>query len=386
MIGHLDMDAFFASVEQRENPEYRRMPVIVGGGARGVVTSASYEARALGIYSSMPLSQARKMCPHGVFLKNRISLYARVSRVIFEILNSLLPVVERASIDEAYFDLSGTSLLYSDMGELARTLQSAVSEATDGLSCSIGIAPRKFLAKICSEVKKPGGFFVLPEGEIQSFLDSLSIEMLPGVGRRMASNLHSFGIFRVEDLKRLSIDFLQDRFGKTGLKLFRLAQAIDDREVSNVREPLSESSECTFSEDVHDREILYRALLLHSEKVSERLRINKLEAKVVGLKLKFSDFTTLSRSRTLSRPTASSSMIYDITQMLLNALSFSLPVRLIGIVAEKLEEPFARDLLPGLASPCISDGIDTVMDKIRNRYGFSAISRASIQGLSSNKP
>ncbi len=377
MILHLDMDAFFASVEQMDNPDLRGKPVIIGGKTRGVVATASYEARVFGIHSAMPMALARKLCPEGIFIRGRGSRYREISDRIFGVLTNFSPLVEPASIDEAYLDISGLVSLYSELEALASKIARNVAHVSGGLTCSIGIAPVKFLAKICSDINKPAGVFILRSEECEKFLAPLPIERLPGIGKRMAASLRGIGIRTVGELASLSRDFLFARYGKCGTILFERSHGIDPREVHARREAKSESAESTFPEDIRDKEELAKALLAHSEKVSGRLRRDGVAGRTITLKLKYSDFSQITRSRTLPAPTNATSVIYENARALLRAERLPLAVRLIGVGVSGFDRRMEFLPLPGLNDDAAGKTVDNAVDAICARYGKDAIKRAA---------
>jgi DNA polymerase-4 len=282
-IIHIDMDAFFASVEQLDKPELRGKPVIVGGGARSVVSAASYEARRFGVRSAMPMTTARKLCAHAAFVPVRHARYAEVSRTIMDILGRFSPRVEAASIDEAYLDATGLERLFGPPEELAGKIQQAVREDAGDLSCSIGAASVKFLAKIASDVNKPGGIFILRPEDASAFLRALPVERLPGVGKSFLRELAALGVSTAADVLRYPQGFWERRMGAWGYMLFARAQGIDAREVVTEREAKSESAEQTFPEDSLDKNYLKRRLFAHAERVGARIRARNKSARTVTL-------------------------------------------------------------------------------------------------------
>lgn len=249
MILHVDMDAFFAAVEIMDNPRLRGRPVIVAGAGRSVVATASYEARKFGVHSAMPTAQARRLCPCGVFVPPRFSRYSEVSRKVMDALRSFTPVVEQASIDEAYLDAGGFGRRFAGVEGLVCAVRGAIRKATGGLTCSIGAAPVKFLAKICSDINKPDGVCILREEDMPAFLAELPVAKIPGVGRHTREALARFGITKAGDMLRYSSDFFASRFGKSGLVLLDRARGIDPGKVEPCREIRSESAEDTLLTD-----------------------------------------------------------------------------------------------------------------------------------------
>ena len=348
MILHLDMDAFFAAVEQRDNPALKGRPVVIGGGSRGVVATASYEARVYGIHSAMPAATARKLCPDAVFIHGNHHRYSEVSRAIIASLREFSPVVQQASIDEAYIDVSSVKHLYSGPGQLAFALKKAIAEVSGGLTCSIGMAPVKFLAKICSDLNKPDGLYILRQREVPEFLAGLAIEKLPGVGKRMGESLHSFGIRTVSQLQTLSLDFLAEKYGKFGVLLHNRARGIDPRPVHENLPAKSESCERTFGSDVGSRRELARILLEEAEKVADRLQRNGSAGRTITLKLKFSDFSLITRARSLNFRTNDAGTIHAVACALLDQIHMRLPARLIGVGVSGFDRRPEQLPLPGL--------------------------------------
>ncbi|MBD5539193.1 MAG: DNA polymerase IV [Desulfovibrio sp.] len=393
MILHLDMDAFFASVEQLDDPGLRGRPVIIGGDKRGVVSTASYEARRFGVHSAMPIATARRLCPHGVFIRGRHGRYSELSARIMEALRGFSPAVEPASIDEAYLDAGGLDRLFGPPEALARAVKARVAEVTGGLTCSVGMAPVKFLAKICSEVNKPDGVFILAPADADAFLQAIEVTRLPGVGKRMAASLAGLGITHVAQLRGLSRDFLERRYGKWGLVLHDRAHGIDPRPVTPVHEIKSEGAERTFARDVRDRGLLARALFAHAERVGARLRRHGLAGRTVTLKIKFADFRQITRSRTLGGRTDATRTIFETARQLLEEEPLGQPVRLIGLSVSGFEAPAEQLPLPGATSARHGKGglpapeeearrrrLDRALDTLRARFGKDAVQRGGIHG------
>ena len=387
MIVHVDMDAFFASVEQMDNPALRGRPVMVGGGERGVVATASYEARRFGVHSAMPAGQARRLCPQGVFVRPRFDRYKELSGKVMEVLRAHSPLVEQASIDEAYLDAEGLERVYGSLPGLVCSLRCAIRTATGGLTCSVGAAPVKFLSKICSDVNKPDGVFILEAGDVEAFLEKLPVRKIPGVGPRMAEALGKFGIRFASDMRRYSPDFFRTRFGRPGLVLLERAMGRDPRRVEPVREAKSESAEETLAKDTRDMEQLRRILLGHAEKVGRRLRSQKLQGRTVTLKVKYADFTQITRSKTLEAPVASTQGIYGAARELLEAVSLKKAVRLIGVGVSNFGAPRERltllSLLNGGRSPEFEGEkrrlkLDRTLDALRERFGEGVVARGGL--------
>ncbi|WP_027367551.1 DNA polymerase IV [Desulfocurvibacter africanus] len=367
VIMHLDMDAFFASVEQVDNPELKGKPVIIGGQERGVVSAASYEARKFGVRSAMPSATARRLCPQGVFLKGRMQRYAEVSGHIMTVLRDLVPVVEQTSVDEAYVDASGTERLYGPPVVLARRLKQEIRQATQ-LTCSVGIAPNKFLAKIASELNKPDGLYELRPQDVQTFLRELPVEKIPGVGASCMKVLGKLNVKTAADVLRFPREFWVEKLGKWGSVLHDRAQGIDGRAVSPEHETKSSSAENTFSKDVDDSEILRRWLWRQSERVGRDLREHGWFGRTVTLKVKYADFTQLTRSRSLHVATNSTRVIHETAVSLMAEISFARKVRLIGVGVSNFDKGESQFSLIESLEPR-PDKLDLTLDAIRDKFG-----------------
>ena len=379
-ILHLDMDAFFASVEQLDTPEYRGKALIIGGAERGVVSTASYEARAFGVHSAMPMFQAKKLCPHGIFIRGNMSRYQEKSREIMAVLERFSPRVEKASIDEAFLDLSGLERIFGSVQETGSAIQRAVSEET-GLSCSIGIAPVKFLAKIASDIKKPSGLTILRHEDVPAFLHNLPVGKIPGVGKHTLVSLETLGVRTAGDVTRFPEEFWHTRMGKFGGVLYDRARGIDPRPVEPFTAPKSESAENTFDKDIRDAEELNTWLLRQSERVGASLRAQNLKGRTVTVKLKYDDFTQKTRSHTLKRPTNITRVIYETTLELLHEQPLERPLRLIGVgVSHFGEEERQLSLLPEAEEDSHEReaALDATLDALRGRFGKNAVIRGKL--------
>ncbi len=379
VIAHIDMDAFYASVEQLDRPELRGKPVIVGGDpfkGRGVVSAASYEARKYGVRSAMPIKKAYRLCPHAVFLRPRFQRYEQISRQIREILLRFSPLVEFASIDEAYVDLTGTQRLFGDPVETARRIKRTIKKET-GLTASVGVAPNKMLAKIASDFGKPDGFVVVPPERVREFLDPLPVSALPGVGKKFEEKLLRIGIRRVGDVLRFPRELFVRLFGKAGDALFSLALGEDQSPVVPERERKSISVERTFEVDIADAHTLRRRLLLLCDKLAERLLAEGLVGRTVTLKVKYADFRLVTRSETLSSPTRSAKRIFETAAKLFERTTPA-PIRLLGVGLSNLSP--SQKNPPELFSD--SDEVDEklleALAKIREKYGDDGIVRAFV--------
>jgi DNA polymerase-4 len=340
-IIHLDLDAFYAAVEILQNPELAEQPVLVGGlpGGRGVVVSASYAARAFGVRSAMPTSRALTLCPEAIVLRPRFSLYRDHSRRVMHILHQTSRLVEQVSIDEAYLDVTERIAGWEAGVKVARQLQRQVQEDI-GLSASLGVATNKLVAKIASDHNKPRGMTVVRPGEEAHFLAPLPVRVLWGVGPVMASKLGDLGVTSVGHLAAIAEDELRTRFGRHGAVLAQQARGIDNRPVVTEHEPKSVSQERTFSRDQSDPEALEQQLEKMSQKVAERLKSKELAAGTVAIKLRYSDYSTLTRQMTLDVPTNNEQLIFRAAQTLLHrAWQPRRPVRLLGVAARRLTLP-----------------------------------------------
>ncbi len=367
------MDAFFASVEQVDDPSLAGKPVIIGQGNRGVVSAASYEARRFGVHSAMPVVQARQLCPQGIFLKGRMGRYREVSSKIMELLCGYSPLVEQASIDEAYMDLTGCTPLFGPPKELATSLKEEILRET-GLTCSVGVAPNKYLAKILSDWQKPDGLFILTPHEIPEFMVALPVEKIPGVGAAFQKELRCCNILYAGDVLLYSASWMGKRFGKRGEALYHKAAGHDDTPVVANRTIKSTSAENTFNEDTRDRRLLKRWLMDQCERVGAELRRHGLVAKTVTLKVKFSDFTVVTRSHTLHEATCSTQTLFKTASKLLTLLKLKRPVRLIGVGASKLENPQTQLSLFAPKEERESR-LDTALDLLRKRHGDAIVKR-----------
>ena len=381
MILHVDMDAFYASVEERDDPSLVGKPVIVGGSAagRGVVAAANYEARKFGVHSAMASARAKRLCPHAVFLNTRIDYYGAISQQIREIFERYTPLVEPLSLDEAFLDVTGSESLFGSSAEIGRQIKQQI-RAELRLVASVGVAPNKFVAKIASDLKKPDGFLVVEPGHIQAFLDPLPVGRLWGVGKVTGQVLERLAIRTIGQLRQLPIGKLNELFGSSGEHYWRLAQGIDDRRVVPDREAKSISNETTFSEDISEVEMLRTCLVALVEQVAQRLRRQNIKGRTVELKVRFADFKTISRSLTLREPT-------NITQELLDAgvdllttrlPPRHLPVRLLGFGVSNLDDSgTSQKQLFDQPNQERQRELDRVADQITAKFGKLALRRGA---------
>ncbi len=376
-IMHVDMDAFYASVEQVDNPDLKERPVIVGGSTRGVVCAASYEARKYGVRSAMPVFKARRLCPEGVFLPVRMDRYKEVSRRVMGILAHVSPLMEIVSVDEATIDITGTHAIHGPEDALARRLKEAILEVTS-LTCSIGIAPNKYLAKIASDMNKPDGLTIIQQEEVAAFLHSLPLRKIPGVGEKTIEVFQELGLTMASDVLRFPLSFWTRRLGKSATKLFEKAQGIDPSPVVPYAEPKSCSAEDTFAKDIDDPSELERSLMGQAESVGRQLRRDGLSGRTVTLKLKFSDFGLMTRSCTLPRPTNSTQIIFDTALKLLRGIKLTKPVRLTGVGMANLSRGMTQGVLFPDLEALRQQRIDRALDSIHEKYGKGAIRRGRL--------
>jgi len=375
-IGHIDMDAFFASVEKLDNPDLKDKPVIVGGlGKRGVVATASYEARRYGIKSAMPILKARKLCPDGIYLPPRFERYREISKKIQQILLSYTPKIEPISLDEAFLDLTETVDSFDLAVAKAAKIQIEIKEKL-GLTCSVGVAPNKFLAKLASDMRKPNGFTVIRKEEIEDILRDLPISRMWGVGRVTEEKLNDMGVKTIGDLKRIPKSRLKDAFGKQGENLYRLARGIDESPVEPYHPVKSISQEITFDKDIKDLEKIKLYIARLSEEVGEALRKKGLQARTVKIKVRFSDFTTITRQLSFDIPTSSTGMIRSLARKLFEEkVAGNKKVRLIGVGVSNLTGKKEKQLYLFPKTEEKLEKIDYLLDMIRERFGRNSIRR-----------
>jgi len=374
-IMQIDLDAFFVSVEQLENPELKGKPVVVGGRpqGRGVVASASYEARAFGLHAGMPLATASRLCPQAIFIEGSFPKYRHASERFMTILADFSPYVEPLGLDEAYLDVTGFESIYGSIHQMAVKIKQRIKEEL-GLCASVGIASCKVVAKIASELSKPDGLVEIAAGNERSFLAPLPVAKLPGIGRKTERILNGLGINTIEKLSIMSLGALKSHFGAFGEVLHRFARGIDNREVEPPAATKSISRETTFGKDNRDHPLLKATLRYLGERVGAELRQQGKQARAITLKLRYADFTTITRRHTLSQTTDSDQTIFDTGVKLLDkALSQERqPVRLIGIgVSNLVESGRQLDMLDSSARR--QEELNRAIDRIRNKYGFTAI-------------
>jgi len=376
-IIHLDMDAFYAAVEVLDNPDLQGKPVIVGGSKdRGVVSSASYEARTFGVHSAQPIATAMRLCPQGIFRPVRMWRYKEISRQIFEIFKRFSPLVEPLSLDEAFVDVTGSTRLFGPPEEIAKKIKQQVVAET-GLTASAGVAPTKFIAKIASDIQKPDGLTIVPEGKVKEFLGPLPIEKLWGVGERTRKTLAHLGVETIGDLGRVPLELLDRKMGKHGLHLSLLAQGVDEREVETERQVKSIGHEETYREDILDMTMARRVLLSLATKVAKRLRGHGFVGKTVTLKVKYHDFVQITRSVTLQEPTDDGREIFQSCCDLLSKTEASKrPVRLFGISLSQLDladKERQLALFEQRRGAPKRKRLNRALDTISDKYGDEAI-------------
>lgn len=381
-IIHVDMDAFFAAVEQRNHPEYRGKPVIVGGKphTRGVVATASYEARAYGVRSGMSLWEAGNLCPHGIFVSGNHREYAMVSRQIMQILGSFTPQLEQVSIDEAFLDVSGCERLFGSAEDIGWAIKKRIRREV-GLTASVGISVNKFLAKLASDLEKPNGFVVIRQEEIRGTLENLPVSRLWGVGEKTEKVLTNLGIRTIGMLAQIPVELLAAHLGPAMAEhLHRLSLGEDDRPVAPPDEIKSMGHETTFPKDVADPEVLKAALLSLCEQVARRLRKSGLQGRTVTLKIRDANFKTVTRNLTLSFYTNSGEIIYQAGLQLLAKIPLvGKSYRLIGIsVCHLVEGDFYQPSLFDNGEEDKRRQLNEVLDRLKDRFGEQAVTRATL--------
>ncbi|GAA1603606.1 DNA polymerase IV [Catellatospora bangladeshensis] len=379
---HIDMDAFFASVEVRRRPELRGLPVVVGGtGGRGVVSSASYEAREYGVRSAMPTAMARARCPQAIFIPPDMEAYAQASRAVMAVFRDITPLVEPLSVDEAFLDVSGSRRLFGRPAEIAALIRRRIAEEQQ-LTCSIGVAPNKFLAKLGSTRAKPDGLLVIPADRALKFLHPLPVSVLWGVGERTEESLRRLGMRTVADVAHAGPGLLRAAVGQAmAAHLHELAWGRDPRQVSTEHQEKSIGAEVTFDTDLGDPEQLRKMLLALAQKVAARARASGQAGRTVSIKVRFADFRTISRSRTLPGPTDVAHEIMSTAWELFEAVRAQQRIRLVGVRLEGLlaAEGAVRQLALGEAEDGWREA-EVASDAVIARFGRGAVRPASLLG------
>ena len=378
-ILHVDMDAFFASVEQRDHPEYRGKPLIVGGvGRRGVVSTASYEARKFGVHSALPMEVARKRCPQGIFIPCDHGKYERVSAQIMKILADYSPCVEPLSLDEAFLDISGMEYLYASPMDIAREIKNRLRQELE-LTGSIGIAPNKFLAKMASDLKKPDGLVVIEHGSEREFLNPLPIDKLWGVGAVTAKTLKEKGILTIGALASLDETSLKKIFGQSAGTVFRLVRGEDDRQVETEHQAKSVGAEETYERDLREEDELKAALTELAERVGFRLRQCRIAARTLTLKLRYGTFETLTRQRKIDPPTQADDQICRIAwELLEHNRDRQQGIRLLGITASHLQDEASKEVSLFAENEDKSRRLLSAVDSVRARFGQDVLMHGRI--------
>ena len=380
VVLHVDMDAFFAAVEQRDQPALRGHPVVVGGtGRRGVVSTASYEARRFGVKSAMPTYLARRLCPHAVFVAPRMGIYAAVSKRVMEILGRFSPTIEPLSLDEAFLDGNGTEALFGTPVEMAWKIQQAVKAELE-LSCAVGVATSKFVAKVASDQKKPGGIVVVQPGEERTFLAPMSVDRLWGVGPKTAERLRADGLETINDVARAPEATLVERYGSLGAHIAALARGDDSRPVDDEHERKSLGAERTLERDIEGLPAVLRELGPLVHEVAHGLRKAHLRAGGVRLKLKYADFHRQSRELMLPEPVQDGASLAEALRHLLDKADVDRPIRLVGLAATRLVDeggPRQADLFDAEARER-NERLGRALDLVQARFGADAVRRGEV--------
>jgi DNA polymerase-4 len=378
-ILHADMDAFYASVETIKDPSLRGKPVIVGGqGGRGVVTSASYEARVFGVHSAMPMVRARRLCPHAVYLSNDFEAYQEYAHRIRDVFTSVTPLVEPLSLDEAFLDVAGSARLFGPPEAIARVIKERIRSV--GLTCTVGVAPNKFLAKLASAASKPDGLLIVPADGIEAFLHPLPVTALWGVGAQTGETLRRLGLKKVGDIVGIGRRTLQRAVGDAlGAHLYALAQGIDDRVVTPDETAKSVGSEETFTHDLDSDETILREVLRLADRTAGRLRAKGLCGRTVTLKIRYSNFKTVTRSRTTEAEIDAGAEIYRMARELYLGLRAERPrIRLVGVAMSGLVPGPPKAQLNLLAGASPWGEASKAVDSIRGRFGDDAVYPAAL--------
>jgi DNA polymerase-4 len=377
-IIHVDMDAFFAAVEQRDDPALRGRPVIVGGvGRRGVVSTASYEARRYGVHSAMPMTEARRLCPQGVFMPGDHKKYARVAGQIRDILAAFSPLVEPLSLDEAFLDVTGMEWLYPDPATIAAAIKERIKRELH-LTASAGVAPNKFLAKLASDWRKPDGLVVVRPEEVAAFLRAMPIGRLWGAGEKTAKSLQGIGITTIGQLAGADEAILNRHFGQAAGEMRRLARGEDDRPVVPEHDPKSLGNEITFAEDLRSRDEIATCLLALSQKVSRRLRQAGYAGRTVTVKIRFGSFRTITRSRTLGEPTLLGDTIYDTALAIMAGVELTEGVRLLGVTLSNLQVYGSQPSLFAAGDEDKKLKVSVAVDRLIDKFGEGAVTRGRL--------
>ncbi len=380
-ILHIDMDAFYASIEQRDNPELKGKPVIIGGiSGRGVVSTASYEARKYGVRSAMPMTEALRRCPDGIYITPNMEKYRAVSGQIMDIFHRYTPDVEAISLDEAFIDVTGSQKLFGSAEEIGRAIKQSIYSELQ-LTASVGLAYNKFLAKLASDLDKPDGFFIVTPEALQEKIWPLSIGRMMGVGTKTAEVLEKMGIKTIGQLAVMDRGLLEHILGKAGGQMYELANGIDDRKVEAVREAKSFGRETTFPSDIADKYMLETVLFTLADDVCHSLRIHHVKGRTVSVKIRYPDFKSITRAFTMEQYTSSFEPIYSVIKQLMNQhYKDGTPVRLIGVTVSNLKQEDAiveqQDLFADQKALEKVQALNKVLDNLNDKYGGDTVHRA----------
>ena len=391
-IMHIDMDAFFAAVEQRDNPELKGKPVIVGGSveSRGVVSTASYEARTYGVHSAMPMAEAHRLCPNGIYLPVDMQKYRRVSRQIMDIFHRFTPEVEAISLDEAFLDLTESLRLFGSAEEIGRKIKQLISEELQ-LSASVGLSYNKFLAKLASDMDKPDGFYQIRPEDLQEKVWVLPVRRMMGVGPKTAQMLEKMGVTTIGQLAGMNAGLLEHILGKQGLVMHEVANGIDNRPVEPVRESKSVGRETTFARDIQEQYLLETILFTLADDVCHTLRSSGLKGKTVSIKIRYPDFHSITRAVTLDTYTSSFEPVFEaVKQLMAQNYKEGTPVRLIGVTVSSLKKDEQiveqQNLFQDVTAQKKQNELNRVMDIINGKYGGDTVHRArKMTGMDKNR-
>ena len=377
IIAHADMDAFYAAIEQLDDPSLRGRPLLVGPlSARGVVLTASYEARPYGVGSAMPMAHARRLCPNAVIVPPRFDRYQEVSATIMRVFSDFSPDVEALSLDEAFLEMTGSEQLFGDPQSIGRRLKSAIREATDGLTASVGLSATKYVAKVASACQKPDGLTVVPPEEAKAWLAPLSVSWLWGAGPKTQARLRQIGMHTIADVAEADVQFLSAKLGSAGLHFHTLAHAEDPRPVIGRRASKSIGSEHTLDEDVHERADVRFHLRRSADTIGRRLRKKNYAAFGVGVKLKTADFQIVTRQHRLSEPTDVAKKLYSVGVTLLNHIDHPGPFRLVGLAAYDLVDMNNLMQLDLFSAFARQRQLEVAIDGLVERFGTNVVYRA----------
>lgn len=381
-IIHIDMDAFYASVEQRDNPELKGKPVIIGGSveSRGVVSTASYEARKYGVHSAMPMAEAHRLCPDGVYLPVDMQKYRLVSHQIMDIFHRFTPEVEAISLDEAFLDVTASQKLFGTAEEIGREIKRLIKTELN-LTASVGLSYNKFLAKLASDMDKPDGFYQIGPEELESKVWPLPVRRMMGVGGKTAQLLEGMGVRTIGQLAKMNMGLLEHILGKQGIMMYEVANGVDNRMVEPVRESKSVGRETTFPKDISERYVLETILFTLADDVCHTLRTTNLKGRTVAIKIRYPDFRSITRAQTMDGYTSSFEPVFEaVKQLMEHNYKDGTPVRLIGVTVSGLKKDDEiieqQDLFFDGGAQKKQAALNSVMDKINEKYGGDTVHRA----------